>query len=234
MSTSPLFDMLIIGGGPAGLTAAFTLARQLHTAVVFGSGDYRNIDAKWMHMVLTWDHKSPKQFRSTARKKIETNYETIKFEDVEITSMDLNFKDRQGRLERARNSSSQLVPQMTSLTFRDTKITRDWEFSFHCLFFHGYEEKNSPSSGVLALQSQAFPPLAIHNAESAASFSQNVTIYIDSVDSVAKDITTALNSSTKPSDKFSVDTRKIKSFVKDQDLADVVIEFEDGTFIPRP
>ncbi|KAM3082251.1 hypothetical protein ACMFMG_004694 [Clarireedia jacksonii] len=198
MSTSPLFDMLIIGGGPAGLTAAFTLARQLHTAVVFGSGDYRNIDAKWMHMVLTWDHKSPKQFRSTARKKIETNYETIKFEDVEITNVFANWK------------------------------------SFHCLFFHGYEEKNSPSSGVLALQSQAFPPLAIHNAESAASFSQNVTIYIDSVDSVAKDITTALNSSTKPSDKFSVDTRKIKSFVKDQDLADVVIEFEDGTFIPRP
>ncbi|KAK8050727.1 thioredoxin reductase glit-like protein [Apiospora phragmitis] len=31
-------DVAIVGGGPAGLTAANTLARQLHTAVVYDNG----------------------------------------------------------------------------------------------------------------------------------------------------------------------------------------------------
>ncbi|RYP22479.1 hypothetical protein DL767_009051 [Monosporascus sp. MG133] len=38
-------DVAIIGGGPAGLTAASTLARQRHTAVVFDSKSYRNAGA---------------------------------------------------------------------------------------------------------------------------------------------------------------------------------------------
>lgn len=81
-------DVAIIGGGPAGLTAANTLARQLHTAVVYDNKSYRNAGADHMHMVLTWDHKSPEEYRSSARKNIQDNYSTIEFASVSVVKIE--------------------------------------------------------------------------------------------------------------------------------------------------
>jgi thioredoxin reductase len=75
-------DVAIIGGGPAGLTAAATLARQLHTVVVFDNGKYRNGTSKHLHTVLTWDHKDPKKYREVAREQIEDRYNTVHFAEV--------------------------------------------------------------------------------------------------------------------------------------------------------
>lgn len=51
--TNPI-DVLIIGGGPAGLTCASQLARLLHTSIVFSSNKFRNEKSAHMHGVLTW------------------------------------------------------------------------------------------------------------------------------------------------------------------------------------
>ena len=83
---SPL-DVLVIGGGPAGLSAATGLARQLYTAVVFDSGVYRNNLAHAMHNVLTWDHQSPAAFRKKGRDDLLKRYTTISFEDTEVKSV---------------------------------------------------------------------------------------------------------------------------------------------------
>ncbi len=80
-------DALIIGGGPAGLTAALTLARQLHTVVVFDSGHYRNAASNHIHTVLTWDHKDPNEFRAAARENIISGYQTTTFRDVAIEKL---------------------------------------------------------------------------------------------------------------------------------------------------
>lgn len=82
-----IIDVAIIGGGPAGLTAANSLARQLHTAVLFDSGTYRNANSSHMHMILTWDHKNPEDYRKEARKNILENYSTIQFADVCVTKI---------------------------------------------------------------------------------------------------------------------------------------------------
>ena len=92
-------DVAIIGGGPAGLTAASTLARQLHTGVVFDSGNYRNAPATHMHMVPAWDHREPAEFRAAARRDIAARYaEFIKFEDIAVEKIekvgDAHFKVR--------------------------------------------------------------------------------------------------------------------------------------------
>jgi thioredoxin reductase len=84
---TPEVDVLIIGGGPAGLTAAITLVRQLHTMIIFDSGRYRNERTKYMHNVPTWDHKSPEQFRQDGLKEALNNYETVKFEKTEIVTV---------------------------------------------------------------------------------------------------------------------------------------------------
>jgi thioredoxin reductase len=82
-----LYDVLIIGGGPAGLSVATGLARQLYRAVVFDSGVYRNALSKHMHNVATWDHSSPAEFRREARERILARYDTIQFENIEIRSV---------------------------------------------------------------------------------------------------------------------------------------------------
>ena len=82
------FDVGIIGGGPAGLTAASTLARQLHTAVVFDNGSYRNTGVQHMHTVLTWEHKDPAEYRQIARDQIVRNYDTIEFAQSSIVNID--------------------------------------------------------------------------------------------------------------------------------------------------
>lgn len=79
-----LLDVLIIGGGPAGLSTALGLARQLHTAVIFDSNVYRNDRASQMHNVTTWDHRPPAEFRAAARNELLTRYQTIQIEDVAI------------------------------------------------------------------------------------------------------------------------------------------------------
>ena len=86
-STMPLLDVLIIGGGPAGLSTATGLARQLYTAVVFDSGVYRNQLANHMHNVLTWDHQNPADFRKKGREDILKRYTTINFQDTEIKTV---------------------------------------------------------------------------------------------------------------------------------------------------
>lgn len=72
----PLVDALIIGAGPAGLSAALALACQLHTAVVFDSSLFRNERSAYMHTIPTWDHKDPAAFRCATRKEILERYRT--------------------------------------------------------------------------------------------------------------------------------------------------------------
>jgi thioredoxin reductase len=90
-TTSPaitmIYDTLILGAGPAGLSAALGLARQLYSVVVFDSQNYRNYPTSHMHNVLTWDHKSPAEFRESARANILTRYDGIVFRESRIDSI---------------------------------------------------------------------------------------------------------------------------------------------------
>ena len=98
-------------------------------------------------------------------------------------------------------------------------------YSFHCLYCHGYEEKGSPSSGVLAIQGCAIAPLALHLAENAAQLTTSVTIYTNG----AEQLEAALSASKGPNPAFKVDGRPIVRLVKESNAADVTLEFQDGS-----
>lgn len=59
-------DAAIVGGGPAGLSAALVLARSRRDLLVFDDGNYRNRDARRLHGFLTRDHvaTSPAELRA--------------------------------------------------------------------------------------------------------------------------------------------------------------------------
>ena len=82
-----LYDALIIGGGPAGLTVALTLARQLHTSVILDSQEYRNARSNKVHMVLSWDHKDLAAFRQAAVENIQERYNTVQVAKTKIKSI---------------------------------------------------------------------------------------------------------------------------------------------------
>lgn len=79
-------DIIIIGGGPAGLSAATSTVRQSHSTLILDSGKYRNDGSSYMHTVPTWDHRNPSEFREAARKDYD-RYGTVKVENAEVASV---------------------------------------------------------------------------------------------------------------------------------------------------
>lgn len=52
------YDAIIVGGGPAGLSALSALARVRRNVLLIDSGEYRNQPTRHMHDVIGFDGKS--------------------------------------------------------------------------------------------------------------------------------------------------------------------------------
>ncbi|MGF9910751.1 NAD(P)/FAD-dependent oxidoreductase [Brevibacillus porteri] len=88
-----LIDVGIIGGGPAGMSAALALGRARKSVVVIDEGRPRNLVTRQSHGFLTRDGITPSEFRHIAREQISA-YPSVHFvEDtaVTITGHDGNF-----------------------------------------------------------------------------------------------------------------------------------------------
>lgn len=83
LSSSFPFDALIIGAGPAGLSAALALSRVKRPAVVFSTSNFRNDQAHRAHNILSRDHTPPEDIRQAGRDEIE-RYGTTRFVDRAI------------------------------------------------------------------------------------------------------------------------------------------------------
>jgi gliotoxin/aspirochlorine biosynthesis thioredoxin reductase len=112
MALAPkLYDALIIGAGPAGLSAALSLARLRRTTAVFtmrNKAGFRNRGVTEIHNILTRDGISPEEFRSIGAQQIE-KYTLTDFVEADITmieKVELDDGLRDGfRVEDANGSS---------------------------------------------------------------------------------------------------------------------------------
>ncbi|WP_080839271.1 NAD(P)/FAD-dependent oxidoreductase [Cohnella massiliensis] len=89
-----MFDTAIIGGGPAGLSAALVLGRARKNVLVLDEGRPRNRVTGEIHGFLTRDGTRPAEFRRIAREQIAA-YPSVRFMDdaaVEVTGTNGRFR----------------------------------------------------------------------------------------------------------------------------------------------
>jgi thioredoxin reductase len=79
-----MYDVIIVGAGPAGLSAALVLGRCRRTVLVCDNGHPRNEASQAMHGYLTRDGMPPLEFLRLAREELEP-YTTVEIRDVTVT-----------------------------------------------------------------------------------------------------------------------------------------------------
>jgi thioredoxin reductase len=79
------WDVVIVGGGPAGLSAGLVLGRACRRVLICDSGTPRSWASKAQHAFLTRDGISPARFRRIARAEMR-RYPEVKFRRTEIKS----------------------------------------------------------------------------------------------------------------------------------------------------
>ncbi|KAF5649390.1 thioredoxin reductase [Fusarium sp. NRRL 52700] len=241
---SQIIDALVIGGGPAGLGAALGLCRQNHTVVLLDSTSYRNtietIPDNRMHMVTTWDHRSPDEFRAAARKELQ-RYERFKYKAAEVVSVRQMTSTQSGKLEalfnaKAADGTEYVARKLILATGVKDVFPKIEGFSecwakgiFHCLFCHGYEDRNSESVGVLAVGECAEASTAARMARAAHQFSQSITIYTGGNSELGDQVCRLLGKKSW----CSINNRGIKKVSMPQKTPSsaimVQIELSDGT-----
>lgn len=93
LTTKEIYDVLIVGGGPAGLNAALILARCRRRILVFDTANPRNKKSKALHGFLTRDGMNPNDFLQAGRKELQTyNIEIYNEEVVQAAVEDTLFK----------------------------------------------------------------------------------------------------------------------------------------------
>jgi thioredoxin reductase len=78
-----LWDVIVVGAGPAGLNAALVLGRCRRSVLVFDDAKPRNAVSHAMHGFLSRDGTAPEQLRSIAREQMAA-YPSVSIEEVRV------------------------------------------------------------------------------------------------------------------------------------------------------
>jgi thioredoxin reductase len=70
------YEVIVLGGGPAGLSAGLVLGRALRQTLICDDGRYRNRRAQALHCFIGHDGVAPADLRSSSRRELE-RYETV-------------------------------------------------------------------------------------------------------------------------------------------------------------
>ncbi|MCU7615013.1 NAD(P)/FAD-dependent oxidoreductase [Chryseobacterium sp. GMJ5] len=174
MTENKTYDVIIIGGSYAGLSAAMALGRSLRKTLVIDSGKPCNIKTPHSHNFLTQDGKSPKEISAIAKHQVE-QYDTVHFYEGIADSA----KKTDGGFEIITRDGKQFISKKLILATGISDLVPDvkgykesWGISLiHCPYCHGYEYRNQ-KTGIIANGDRAF-----HLASLVKNLTSEVTIF---------------------------------------------------------
>jgi thioredoxin reductase len=80
------YDLVIVGGGPAGLSAALALGRSRRRVLLCDAGPRRNAAAVHIHNFVTRDGTAPDDFRAIAREQLR-EYPSVEVENARVEAI---------------------------------------------------------------------------------------------------------------------------------------------------
>lgn len=141
-----LYDALIVGGGPAGLSAALTLGRARKRVLLCDAGPRRNQAATHIHNFVTRDGTPPEEFRRVARAQL-ARYPNVTLHDAGVTAIDGARGDFRVDLG-SETVTARRVMLCTGMIDEPPSIEglgALWGRSvFQCPYCHGWESQDRP------------------------------------------------------------------------------------------
>jgi len=141
------WDAIIVGGGPAGLSAALVLGRCRRRVLVCDAGQPRNRHASALHAFLTRDGLAPTEFLAFARASLEP-YASVQLRACTVTSA--RAIDRRFELRLGDGAQMRCRKLLLATGVRDDipKIPGIGEFYgrsvHHCPYCDGWESRDEP------------------------------------------------------------------------------------------
>jgi thioredoxin reductase len=142
-----MYDVVIVGGGPAGLSAALILGRCSRRVLVCDDGHPRNAASQAMHGFLTRDGMPPSAFLQSAREQLRP-YDTVELRNVTVT--DARCEDGRFITTLATGESITSRKLLIATGVRDNLPEieglreRYGRSVFHCPYCDGWEVRDQP------------------------------------------------------------------------------------------
>ncbi|MFF4253672.1 NAD(P)/FAD-dependent oxidoreductase [Streptomyces sp. NPDC001663] len=170
------YEVIVVGGGAAGLSAALVLGRARRRTLVVDAGEPRNAPAAHMQGYLSRDGMPPAEFLAIGREEIARyGVELVRDRAVDVTrGEDFTVVLESGRTVRARRLviATGLKDELPEVPGVAERFGRD---VLHCPYCHGWEVRDQ-AFGVLATTA-----LSVHQALMVSQWSKDVTFFLHTV-----------------------------------------------------
>jgi thioredoxin reductase len=168
------YDVIVIGGGPAGLSGAVALSRALRSVLVIDAGEPRNAPADGIHNFLTRDDIAPADFRTAGQAEVRHYGGEIIEERVTGAGRDGDLLTVQ--LADGRSYAARRLLVTTGLTdeLPDIPGLREhWGHDVvHCPYCHGFEVRGR-AIGIIGSS-----PMSLHQALMWRQWSDDITLFL--------------------------------------------------------
>lgn len=139
-----MYDVLIVGGGPAGLAAALTLGRARRRALLCDGGPRRNAAATHLHNFVTRDGTPPDDFRAIGRAQLEP-YPTVEVRDARVEAIEGSVGAFRARVDGETVTARRIIlcTGMIDDRLPIPGFAALWGTAiFQCPFCHGWEVRD--------------------------------------------------------------------------------------------